>query len=67
MDVIQEMLHRLSETLEASELKQLKEIKKDAQKLMQKIAQLDGDAHTLSLAQKDIVIGTLKAIKAVGI
>jgi iron uptake system EfeUOB component EfeO/EfeM len=67
MDVIQEMLHRLSETLEADELKQLKEIKKDAQKLMQKIAQLDGDAHTLSLAQKDIVIGTLKAIKAVGI
>jgi iron uptake system EfeUOB component EfeO/EfeM len=67
MDVIQEMLDRLSKELDASELKQLKEIKKDAQKLMQKIAQLDGDAHTLSLAQKDIVIGTLKAIKAVGI
>jgi iron uptake system EfeUOB component EfeO/EfeM len=67
MDVIQEMLHRLSETLEASELKQLKEIQRDAEKLIKKISQLDGDAHTLSMAQKDIVIGTLKAIKAVGI
>lgn len=67
MDVIQEMLARLSETLDASELKQLKEIKLLAEKLINKIALLEGDAHTLSLAQKDIVIGTLKAIKAVGV
>jgi iron uptake system EfeUOB component EfeO/EfeM len=67
MDVIKEMLDRLKDELEASELKQLKEIQRDAEKLIKKISQLDGDAHTLSMAQKDIVIGTLKAIKGVGI
>jgi hypothetical protein len=67
MDVIKEMLDRLKDELEASELKQLKEIQRDAEKLIGKYAKLQGDAHTLSMAQKDIVIGTLKAIKAVGI